>query len=49
MGNQWYWSYEYSDFLTQKGIPKDLVLDSFMVHEPNLNEGDLRQLTVDNS
>lgn len=40
VGHQWYWSYEYSDFLS-------LEFDSYMVASDDLNEGDYRLLEVD--
>lgn len=43
IGNQWYWSYEYSDWA------EPLQFDSFLVDDASLNLGDLRLLTVDNS
>ena len=43
IGHQWYWSYEYSD------MEGDSVeFDSYMVPTPDLEEGDLRLLEVDN-
>nr|YP_009493552.1 cytochrome c oxidase subunit II [Cryptonome barbada]AWN55967.1 cytochrome c oxidase subunit II [Cryptonome barbada] len=41
IGHQWYWSYEYSDFM-------DLEFDSYMVPTNELMEGDFRLLEVDN-
>jgi len=41
-GNQWYWSYEYSDF------KENINFDSFMIQDDDLTLGDLRLLTVDN-
>lgn len=46
IGNQWYWSYEYTDYIDQG---KNIVFDSFMVDEASLETGDLRNLTVDNN
>lgn len=43
IGNQWYWSYEYSD------QSDDIAFDSFLVDDASLEVGDLRLLTVDNS
>ena len=43
IGNQWYWSYEYSDY------NQDTSLDSFLIDDASLHPGDLRLLTVDNS
>ena len=40
-GHQWYWSYEYPDH-------GNFGFDSFMVAEEDLEDGDLRLLTVDN-
>ena len=45
-GHQWYWSYEYPDFLNSEG---DFVeFDSYLVPESDLEEGSLRMLEVDN-
>jgi cytochrome c oxidase subunit 1 len=45
-GHQWYWSYEYPDFLNSDG---DFVeFDSYLVPEADLEEGALRMLEVDN-
>ena len=45
-GHQWYWSYEYPDFLNSDG---DFVeFDSYLVPESDLEEGALRMLEVDN-
>nr|QJS52218.1 cytochrome c oxidase subunit II [Gondwanalimnadia sp. MT-2020] len=41
VGHQWYWSYEYSDFL-------DVEFDSYMVPSNELSENDFRLLDVDN-
>ena len=40
VGHQWYWSYEYSDFL-------DLEFDSYMISTRDLVSGDYRLLEVD--
>lgn len=40
VGHQWYWSYEYSDFL-------DLEFDAYMVSTRDLDRGDYRLLEVD--
>ena len=42
-GNQWYWNYEYSDY------ENTIEFDSFLVSDNDLELGQLRQLTVDNS
>nr|WGH14681.1 cytochrome oxidase subunit II [Dendrobaena tellermanica] len=41
IGHQWYWSYEYSDFL-------NVEMDSYMLPEQDLLPGDYRLLEVDN-
>nr|YP_009233067.1 cytochrome c oxidase subunit 2 [Engaewa walpolea]AMA98210.1 cytochrome c oxidase subunit 2 [Engaewa walpolea] len=41
IGHQWYWSYEYSDFLK-------IEFDSFMIPTTNLNISEFRLLDVDN-
>jgi cytochrome c oxidase subunit 2 len=43
-GSQWFWSYEYSDFINAEG--ESVEFDSYMVPEPEL--GQLRLLDVDN-
>lgn len=46
VGHQWYWSYEYSDFIDEQG---DLIeYDSYMVPDSDLEDGQLRLLEVDN-
>ena len=40
VGHQWYWSYEYSDFL-------DIEFDSYIVPTNELERGDFRLLEVD--
>nr|YP_010983455.1 cytochrome c oxidase subunit II [Euprotomus aratrum]WOK41622.1 cytochrome c oxidase subunit 2 [Euprotomus aratrum] len=40
IGHQWYWSYEYSDFL-------NIEFDSYMVPTNELEKGDFRLLEVD--
>ena len=45
-GLQWYWSYQYPDFLN---MDNDFVeFDSYLVPESDLEEGALRMLEVDN-
>jgi len=45
-GHQWYWSYQYPDFLTSEN---DFIeFDSYIVPESDLEEGALRMLEVDN-
>jgi len=43
IGNQWYWSYEYSDV-----IDESIFFDSYMVLEEDLDKGQFRLLEVDN-
>lgn len=46
IGHQWYWSYEYSDILSETG--DSIEFDSYMVPETELELGQLRLLDVDN-
>lgn len=46
IGNQWFWSYEYSDYVTDEN--ETIAYDSFMVQDDDLELGQLRTLTVDN-
>nr|AHG94098.1 cytochrome oxidase subunit II [Amynthas sp. FJ201112-01] len=41
IGHQWYWSYEYTDFM-------NVEMDSYMVQTTDLLPGDFRLLEVDN-
>nr|QZI85966.1 cytochrome c oxidase subunit II [Rhynocoris fuscipes] len=41
IGHQWYWSYEYSDFVNAE-------FDSYMIPTKELNESEFRLLDVDN-
>ena len=41
IGHQWYWEYEYPDH-------GDFYFESYMIQDTDLEEGDLRLLTVDN-
>lgn len=45
-GNQWYWSYEYSDFIKEDG--EAISFDSYMIPESDLEVGQFRLLEVDN-
>jgi cytochrome c oxidase subunit 2 len=45
-GHQWYWSYEYSDFINEDG--EAIEYDSYMVPDNDLEDGQLRLLEVDN-
>ena len=45
-GHQWYWSYQYPDFLN---TDEELIdFDSYLVPESDLEDGALRMLEVDN-
>ena len=41
IGHQWFWSYEYSDFI-------NIEFDSYIIPSSDLEEGDFRLLEVDN-
>nr|AEP83109.1 cytochrome c oxidase subunit II [Alatina alata]AHV78096.1 cytochrome c oxidase subunit II [Alatina alata] len=43
VGHQWYWSYEYSDY-----VKDSLEFDSYMIPSEDLSPGDFRLLEVDN-
>ena len=46
VGHQWYWSYEYSDYINEEG---DFIeFDSYMIPEEDLEIGQIRLLEVDN-
>ena len=45
-GHQWYWSYQYPDFLDSND--EFIEFDSYIVPESDLEEGGLRMLEVDN-
>jgi ubiquinol-cytochrome c reductase cytochrome b subunit len=45
-GHQWYWSYQYPDFLNSD--EEFIEFDSYLVPESDLEEGALRMLEVDN-
>ena len=45
-GHQWYWSYQYPDFLNED--EEFIEFDSYLVPESDLEEGTLRMLEVDN-
>ena len=47
VGHQWYWSYEFSDYVTLDG-GKNLDFDSYMLALGDLTLGNLRLLEVDN-
>lgn len=46
LGHQWYWSYEYSDYLNEDN--ESIAYDSYMIPEEDLELGQLRLLEVDN-
>lgn len=46
VGHQWYWSYEYSDFINEEG--ESIEFDSYMIPESDLEVGQFRLLDVDN-
>jgi cytochrome c oxidase subunit 2 len=46
VGSQWFWSYEYSDFVNEAG--EAVEFDSYMVPDADLEPGQLRLLDVDN-
>jgi cytochrome c oxidase subunit II len=45
-GHQWYWSYQYTDFLNDDS--ETIEYDSYLVPETDLQDGGLRLLDVDN-
>jgi cytochrome c oxidase subunit II len=45
-GHQWYWSYEYSDFLNNDD--EFISFESYLINEEELEPGKLRMLEVDN-
>jgi cytochrome c oxidase subunit 2 len=45
-GHQWYWEYEYADFLNEEN--ESINFDSYMKDEASLEKGELRLLEVDN-
>ena len=46
IGHQWYWSYEYADFINEND--ESIDFDSYMVPDNDLEVGQLRLLEVDN-
>lgn len=46
IGYQWYWSYEYSDFINDSG--ETISFDSYMILDDMLEFGQIRFLDVDN-
>jgi cytochrome c oxidase subunit 2 len=45
IGHQWYWSYEFSDYIESLG---DINFDSNMLYQDELTKGEFRLLSVDN-
>ena len=43
--HQWYWSFEYSDYVTESGDP--IEFDSYLSPESDLELGQFRLLDVD--
>nr|WCO87638.1 cytochrome c oxidase subunit 2 [Ganoderma sinense] len=46
VGHQWYWSYEYSDYINVSG--DSIEFDSYMIPDSDLELGQFRLLDVDN-
>nr|AHX00138.1 cytochrome c oxidase subunit 2 [Rhizophagus irregularis] len=46
IGNQWFWTYEYSDYVNDTG--ETIEFDSYMIPDTDLEPGQLRLLEVDN-
>lgn len=46
LGNQWYWSYEFSDYIFESS-EESLKFDSYMILEEDLKKGQYRLLEVD--
>ena len=44
--HQWYWSYEYSDYINESG--EAIEFDSYLIPESDLELGQFRLLEVDN-
>jgi heme/copper-type cytochrome/quinol oxidase subunit 1/heme/copper-type cytochrome/quinol oxidase subunit 2 len=47
IGHQWYWTYEYSDYVSTN-IDETINFDSYMITEDDLGVGTFRLLEVDN-
>jgi cytochrome c oxidase subunit 2 len=48
IGHQWYWSYEYSDLISETETPIAIAFDSYMINTDELQFGSFRLLEVDN-
>lgn len=46
IGNQWYWTYEYGDYIINE-LSDSLTFDSYMIFEEDLRVGSYRLLEVD--
>lgn len=49
IGNQWYWNYEYSDYVSKSVDNSSIAFDSYMIPDDELSFGHLRLLEVDNT
>lgn len=49
IGNQWYWNYEYSDYVEKSNNNLSINFDSYMIPDNELTFGHLRLLEVDNT
>jgi cytochrome c oxidase subunit 1 len=52
IGHQWYWSYEFSDYINNEDLKDNMwetkvKFDSYMLNEAELQKGDLRLLKTD--
>ena len=47
VGHQWFWSYQYSDYINESG--ESIEFDSYLVPEDSLAIGEFRGLDVDNN
>jgi len=52
IGHQWYWTYEFSDYITNKDLKINLwetkiKFDSYMINNMEIKKGNLRLLKVD--
>jgi cytochrome c oxidase subunit 2 len=47
IASQWYWTYEYSDFIQENG--ESIIYDSYIIPDSILEEGQLRILDTDTS
>jgi cytochrome c oxidase subunit 1 len=52
IGHQWYWSYEFSDYINNEDLKNNIwetkvKFDSYMINDAELQKGDLRLLKTD--